>query len=64
MKCRICNEKDIILYPYKHRICYDCYKHLPDCESCKKQIFRQKKDNITSTIMFAILQIFFYVLFS
>jgi hypothetical protein len=64
MKCKICNQKDIILYPYKHRLCYECYVHLPNCESCKNQVYKYNvsNDNITLYIMFIVIQILFYIL--
>jgi len=63
MKCKICNETNVI-FPYKHRLCYECYIHISKCESCKNQVFVREKhyEKIESFIMFLVLQILIHII--
>ena len=65
MKCKIC-KKPNVLFPYKHNLCYECYIHISNCESCKNQVFvkhlHYKK--LESFMMFLVLQILIYLLIS
>ena len=44
MKCKLCNQRDIMIYPYTRRICYDCYKHIPNCVYCRNNKYTNKSD--------------------